>query len=51
MIRAMLLAGAVLLPTPLAAQDHSGHGSKSEPAPEMDHCAMGHLPPEQCGKQ
>ena len=51
MIRAMLLAGAVLLPAPLAAQDHSGHGSKSEPAPEMDHCAMGHLPPEQCGKR
>lgn len=51
MIRAMLLAGAVLLPAPLAAQDHSGHGSKSEPAPEMDHCAMGHLPPEQCGKE
>ena len=51
MIRAMLLAGAVLLPASLAAQDHSGHGSKSEPAPEMDHCAMGHLPPEQCDKQ
>ena len=51
MIRAMLLAGAVLLPAPLAAQDHSGHGSKSEPAPEMDHCAMRHLPPEQCGKR
>ena len=51
MIRAMLLAGAVLLPAPLAAQDHSAHGSKGEPAPEMDHCAMGHLPPDQCGKQ
>ncbi|MEL7680224.1 copper resistance protein B [Citromicrobium bathyomarinum] len=51
MIRAMLLAGAMLLPASLAAQDHSGHGSKSEPAPEMDHCAMGHLPPEQCPPQ
>lgn len=48
MMRTAMLAGALLLPTPLAAQDHSGHGSKGEPVPEMDHCAMGHLPPEQC---
>jgi len=51
MRRAALLAGAMLMAAPLAAQDHSGHGSKSEPAPEMDHCAMRHLPPEQCGKR
>ncbi len=37
---------AISLCAPLAAQDHSAHGG--DPQPEMDHCAMGHLPPEQC---
>ena len=49
-MRALWPVGAALivasLCAPLAAQDHSSHGS--EPQPEMDHCAMGHLPPEQC---
>ena len=48
-----LMAGAAA--TPLAAQDHSahhGHHSQEE-APkaavqELDHCAMGHVPPEHC---
>lgn len=44
MIRNSLFASAALMAVPLAAQDHSAHGAK----PEMDHCAMGHLPPEQC---
>ncbi|WP_128892251.1 copper resistance protein B [Erythrobacter sp. HKB08] len=50
MIRLALLAGAAAIATPLAAQDHSAHaGHQAQPAePEMDHCAMGHLPPEQC---
>ncbi len=53
MIRALLLTGASLAAAPLAAQDHSGHaghvGAATDAAPaEMDHCAMGHLPPEQC---
>lgn len=47
-MRIFLLASAALMATPVAvnAQDHAEHGSKA-PA-EMDHCAMGHLPPEQC---
>lgn len=45
-MRALLLASATLLAAPVAAQDHSGHGQPAQP--EMDHCAMGHLPPEQC---
>ena len=49
-MRALWSVGAALiavsLGAPLAAQDHSSHGSG--PQPEMDHCAMGHLPPEQC---
>ena len=52
MIRLALLVGAILVATPLAAQDHSAHGgnhaAQPEPEPEMDHCAMGHLPPEKC---
>lgn len=50
LMRALLLAGAALIAAPLAAQDHSAHGSKPQPeiAPKVDHCAMGHLPPEQC---
>lgn len=61
-MRAALLATAALLAAPLAAQDHSGHGAHGShgahdphaghgtPAqsPAVDHCAMGHLPPEQC---
>ena len=45
-MRALLLAGAALFAAPLAAQDHAGHTQQSEP--EVDHCAMGHLPPEKC---
>jgi copper resistance protein B len=44
-MRLALLAPAALAAAPLAAQDHSGHGA---PPAEMDHCAMGHLPPDQC---
>lgn len=57
-MRALMLAGAALFAVPLsstlAAQDHSSHGSDPQPEmdpkvdPPMDHCAMGHLPPEQC---
>ncbi len=59
-MRAALLAAAALGAAPVAAQDHSAHGGHSSEAqghaghgdvatpPEMDHCAMGHLPPEQC---
>ena len=39
------LAAAAFAGAPLHAQDHAGHGA---PPAEMDHCAMGHLPPEQC---
>lgn len=49
------LAMAALVPGSLAAQDHAAHHSQDhgqhrmEPAKaEADHCAMGHLPPEQC---
>lgn len=49
-MRVVSLASATLIAassgSSLAAQDHSSHGSN--PQPEMDHCAMGHLPPEQC---
>lgn len=48
MMRAVLLAGALMAASPLAAQDHSGHGAGAKPEPAIDHCAMGHLPPEQC---
>lgn len=58
-MRLALLLGAALWAFPLAAQDHSAHESTDQsssmeqvqtaPAPAaMDHCAMGHLPPEQC---
>ena len=67
-MRALLLASAVLIAAPAAAQDHSAHQhdnhdhaahgqmdhsahtqQQAQPAQEpMDHCAMGHLPPEQC---
>lgn len=46
-MRATWLASAALLGAfPAAAQDHSAHGDDAPS--EMDHCAMGHLPPEQC---
>ena len=50
MIRLPLIAlAACLAPAPLAAQDHGGHAMPATGEPEeMDHCAMGHLPPEQC---
>jgi len=44
-MRLALVVSAALAGTPLAAQDHSGHRA---PPAETDHCAMGHLPPEQC---
>lgn len=63
-MRAALLASlALAAATPVAAQDHSAHRHRDQPghdhaahaghdaksAPHaMDHCAMGHLPPEQC---
>lgn len=46
MMRVLLLASAALIAAPAGAQDHSAHGGDDEP--QMDHCAMGHLPPEQC---
>ncbi len=45
-MRTLLLASVALLAAPVSAQDHAAHGS--DPQPQMDHCAMGHLPPEQC---
>jgi len=53
-MRALWLVSAALigvsLCAALAAQDHSSHGSDPQPEmdPKVDHCAMGHLPPEQC---
>lgn len=39
-----------MLPASASAQDHTAHGQPAAEAaqPAMDHCAMGHLPPEQC---
>ncbi|MXP10677.1 copper resistance protein B [Pseudoblastomonas halimionae] len=51
MIRLALLAGAMLAASPLAAQDHAAHGEKPAAQSEADHCAMGHLPPEQCPRK
>ncbi len=45
-MRTLMLASAALLAGPISAQDHGAHGA--DPQPETDHCAMGHLPPEQC---
>ena len=51
-MRFALLASAALIAVPAAAQDHSGHaGHGAQAKPEIDHCAMGHLPPEQCPPQ
>jgi len=49
-MRALFFASAALCAAPLVAQDHAEHGSHGaqQPAPAVDHCAMGHLPPEQC---
>ena len=50
-MRVLLLAGAAWVATPAFAQDHSGHGHHAQHQAEkqkVDHCAMGHLPPEQC---
>ena len=40
MMRAILLGSAAIVAVPIHAQP--------TPPAEMDHCAMGHLPPEQC---
>ncbi|MCK0127518.1 copper resistance protein B [Erythrobacter sp. F6033] len=57
MTRFAKIAAALLAFSPIAAaaQDHSGHGGHAghgardaKPETETDHCAMGHLPPEQC---
>mgnify|MGYP001822814664 CR=1 FL=1 len=58
MTRLTIAAGLALISVPisvpLSAQDHSGHDMALKPSadaqaePAMDHCAMGHLPPEQC---
>ncbi|UYH55541.1 copper resistance protein B [Qipengyuania sp. SS22] len=48
MIRVALLAGSMLAAAPLAAQDHSAQEDKPATQPETDHCASGHMPPEQC---
>ncbi len=47
-MRTFLFASAALVAAPAAvnAQDHTEH--RTEKPDGMDHCAMGHLPPEQC---
>ncbi|WP_394731231.1 copper resistance protein B [Altererythrobacter sp. GH1-8] len=50
-MRLLLFASAAVVAAPSSAQDHAGHGhghSQASEAAPMDHCAMGHLPPEQC---
>ena len=50
-MRVLLLAGAAWAATPAFAQDHSTHDHHAQhqaEKEEVDHCAMGHLPPEQC---
>ena len=37
-----------VMPEPQAADPHAGHEMPTQQPEEMDHCAMGHLPPEQC---
>lgn len=59
MMRVSLLLGVAMITAPASAQDHSAHQHhgthgqhaqhQAEPQKEeVDHCAMGHLPPEQC---
>ncbi|MEL7706176.1 copper resistance protein B [Citromicrobium bathyomarinum] len=50
MSRIALLTGAMLVVSPVAAQEHPSHSDKQAPesTAEVDHCAMGHLPPEKC---
>lgn len=45
-----LAAVMALAPATASAQDHSAHGQPAAEAaqPAMDHCAMGHLPLDQC---
>lgn len=49
-MRLLWLASAALFAVPASAQDHTSHGAEppAEAEPAVDHCAMGHLPPEQC---
>ncbi len=47
-MRTMWIASAALVASPAAAQDHSAHQPPPAEKQEMDHCAMGHLPPEKC---
>lgn len=58
-MRALLLSMLMVCPLPAAAQDHSApqhdhagdHGrthTEGEAPRQMDHCAMGHLPADQC---
>ncbi len=54
-MRRAFLCSAAMLASPLTAQDHSAHqqGAHAQheagnATPKVDHCAMGHLPPEQC---
>lgn len=51
MIRAIIPAAAIALSSqPLAAQNHSAHQTLPAETEKdaVDHCAMGHLPPEKC---
>lgn len=49
-MRLLWLAGAALFTAPVSAQDHASHGTEQaeEGDGTVDHCAMGHLPPDQC---
>jgi len=50
-MRAALLASAAMIAAPLSAQDYSAHDAQPDTDSNADHCAMGHLPPEQCPPQ
>ena len=59
-VLAALAALALAAPSSLAAQDHAGHGVPTMAAPPaappetpqvLDHCALGHLPPERCAPE
>ena len=52
-MRFIWLISAAIAAAPVSAQDHSEHASHTGQKPAeaqetVDHCAMGHLPPEQC---